>query len=196
MDHSLKIGCVVMAAGLSSRFGRNKLLAEFSGANLASRTLDAVPTDKLERIIVVSSSPEIQALAETKGFEPVPNDRPEDGVSLTIRLGLQKLQDMDAALFMVCDQPMLTRASVSATVDFYKKYPDNIISMSFAGERGSPCIFPSAFFPELMALEGDVGGGVIIRKHEERLLLFEVSGASELKDVDYPSDMDESLWNT
>ena len=39
------------------------------------------------------------------------------------------------------------------------------------------------FFPELMALEGDVGGSVVIRAHPDALLLYETS-AAELRDVD------------
>ena len=37
--------------------------------------------------------------------------------------------------------------------------------------------------PELMALEGDVGGNVVIRAHPDALLLYETS-AAELRDVD------------
>ena len=39
----LRIGCVVMAAGNASRFGRNKLAAEVDGKTLLRRALEAVP---------------------------------------------------------------------------------------------------------------------------------------------------------
>ena len=55
------------------------------------------------------------------------------------------------------------------------------------------CIFPSRFFPELSALKGDVGGSAVIRENESSLLLFETTDASELKDVDYETDMEDYL---
>ena len=187
--NQLKIGCVVMASGLSSRFGRNKLLESWEGKSLIDRALEAVPCEKLHRVVVVTRFPEIQILAERKRFDCVWNDRPEDGISRTISLGLQQLHDSDATLFMVCDQPRLTRGYVSAMLDFYRGHPENIVCMSFGGERGNPCVFPSAFFPELLALRGDTGGSAVIQQHEPLLLRFEVSNASELIDVDHPGDL-------
>ena len=55
--------------------------------------------------------------------------------------------------------------------------------MAHGGIRGNPCLFPARFFPELLALEGDVGGGAVIRKHLDALLLFPAD-ERELRDVD------------
>ena len=119
-DNGIKIGCVVMAAGRSSRFGGNKLLTGYKGLNLFRHALDAVPAETLDRIVVVTRFPEIQAQAETMGFDVTWNSCPEKGISHTIRLGLRHMQKMNAVLFMVCDQPMLKRSSVSATVEYYR----------------------------------------------------------------------------
>ena len=189
---NLKIGCVVMAAGRSSRFGSNKLLAQYCGRNIVDSAFDAVPCENTHRVVVVTRFPEVQILAGKRGFECVWNDNPEEGISHTIRLGLQQLLDADAVLFMVSDQVFLTRSSVSAMVEFYQEHPNHIICMSFGGEYGNPCIFPSAFFPELLALHGDTGGKSVIRRYESLLLCFEASDASELLDVDYPDELPTS----
>jgi len=178
-----------MAAGKSLRFGRNKLLEEFDGISMAGRALEAVPADRLYRVVVVTGFQEVQEMARTRNFEVVWNDCPEDGVSLTIRLGLERLQDADAALFMVCDQPLIMRSSISAMLEYYLDHPDRIVSMAYGGQRGNPCIFPSFSVPDLSALSGDVGGSAVIREHEASLLLFEAGNASELKDVDCESDL-------
>ncbi|MEF2798873.1 MAG: NTP transferase domain-containing protein, partial [Christensenellales bacterium] len=104
-----RIGCVLMAAGSSSRFGGNKLLADFFGKTLIERAMEAVPRDKLLRTAVVSGCDEALSMALDFDFLTVRNDRPEDGVSRTIRLGLDALGDVDAAMFMVADQPCLSR---------------------------------------------------------------------------------------
>ena len=179
----LRIGCLVMAAGCGSRFGRNKLKAEVDGKSLLRRALEAVPAEEFHRITVVTQYDGAAALAESFGFDVVRNDRPQDGLSRTVRLGTEAMADCDAILYQVADQPLLERGTVRRELEFFRAHPDCIVGLSHSGVRGNPCVFPRRFFPELTALEGDVGGNVVIRAHPEALLLFEAP-AAELRDVD------------
>ncbi|MDE7261511.1 MAG: nucleotidyltransferase family protein [Oscillospiraceae bacterium] len=181
----MKIGCVVMAAGDARRFGENKLTSTLDGKTLIHRALEAVPVEEFFRVAVVTQYPEAEALAEAFGFTPVRNPHPDWGLSYTIRLGLEALGDCDAALFQVSDQPLLRRESIRAEVEYFRRHPSNLVALSRGGIRGNPCIFPAAYFPELLALSGDRGGSTVIRRHETDLLLLEVP-AEELEDVDTP----------
>ena len=179
----MNIGCVVMAAGMSSRFGGNKLAQKWQGKSLIRHALEAVPTDRLSAVVVVTQYPEVVALAKEFSFTPIVNSHPEYGQSHTIHLGVKALDACDALLFQVADQPLLRRESVAALVDFYCSNPGHIVGLGHGGQRGNPCIFPARFFPELRKIEGDHGGNVVIRQHEDALLLYEVP-ADELRDVD------------
>lgn len=179
----MKIGCVVMAAGDARRFGENKLAAEFGGKPLILRALEAVPAEKFSAVAVVTQYPEVEELAKRFGFTPVHNPHPDWGISHTIRLGLEALGECGAALFQVSDQPLLRRETVAAEVDFFRAHPDKLVGLGHDGVRGNPCIFPAAYFPELLALKEDHGGSSVIRRHEEELLLFETA-AAELADAD------------
>jgi len=181
----MRIGCVVMAAGDARRFGENKLAAVFDGRMLVQRALEAVPAEEFCAVAVVTQYPEVEALAEKSGFIPVHNPHPDWGISHTIRLGLGALGDCDGALFQVSDQPLLRRESIQAEVEFFRRHPDKLVGLSHGGVRGNPCIFPAAYFPELLSLTEDHGGSSVIRSHEEDLLLVEVP-AEELEDVDTP----------
>ncbi len=186
----MPIGCVVMAAGDSQRFGKNKLMIPVDGKTMIQHALDAVPTDRLASVCVVTQYEEIAALAWEYGFLCVCNRHPERGISYTVRLGTEKLQDRCAAiLFMVADQPLLLRKSVETLLDSYIEHPGKIIAASRNRVRGNPCIFPERFFPELCELSGDVGGSTVIRRHEEELLLVEV-GEKELTDMDTPEALE------
>lgn len=186
----LRIGCVVMAAGSASRFGRNKLAAEVDGKTLLRRALEAVPSSRFSRVAVVTQYPEAAALAREFSFTPVENTRPGWGISHTISLGLDALGDCDAALFLVSDQPLLEQASVAELVDFYCLHPSHIAALGHGGVRGNPCLFPARFFPELRALREDHGGSAVIRRHEDALLLYEVP-ARQLTDVDTRQALEE-----
>lgn len=179
----MNIGCVVMAAGDARRFGENKLAALFDGKTLIRRALEAVPSEEFSAVAVVTQYPEVEDLAAEFGFIPVRNPHPDWGISHTIRLGLEALGDCEAALFQVSDQPMLCRETVAAEVAFFREHPDKLVGLSHGGVRGNPCIFPAAYFPELLALTEDHGGSSVIRRHEEDLLLFECP-AQELEDAD------------
>jgi len=182
----MKLVCILMAAGAGKRFGSNKLVALYEGKPLYERAMDAIPAEKLDRVIVVTGCEDILAEAEERGFETVLNDRPEDGVSLTIRLGLARAMELgaDAAMFMVCDQPRLTRGSVAKLIDAFRADPDRIALMADGSRRGNPAIFPEAYFGELCDLPEDAGGSLVICRHEDRLTLHQIGDPRELVDVD------------
>ncbi len=179
-----------MAAGGGTRFGGGKLLASFRGEPLYRRALALLPGQALDAVAVVSGEPEILAAAEAMDYRSVRNDRPEEGVSRTIRLGLEVLGDCDAALFMVADQPLLTRETVARILAAGEEHPEKIVAPVRAdGQLGNPCLFPAAFFPELRALEGDRGGRRVISAHPEALWALPAP-EEELIDTDRREDLD------
>ena len=178
----MHLGCVIMAAGSSSRFGSNKLLQEFDGKPLYRRALEAVPQDLFHRVHVVTGYAPIAERSQAMGFVTVWNDCPELGVSHTIRLGLDGLTDCDGVLFMTADQPLLTGQTLCGLAETFAE-DGGIIAAAHNGKRGNPCLFPRALFSELLALEGDTGGARVIKAHPELLRLIEVP-AAELADCD------------
>lgn len=184
----MRLGCVVMAAGAASRFGGRKLAARVGGKSLFRRALEAVPADRCFAVAVVAHELDFLALAERFRFLTVDNDRPELGVSRTIRLGLEALGNCQGVMFLVADQPFLRRESAEKAMALFAEHPDRIVALAHGGRRGNPCVFPASLFPELLALEGDTGGSAVIRRHEELLLLLETP-AEELMDVDTPEQL-------
>ncbi len=180
-----KPACIIMAAGSSSRFGGDKLAAEYGGRSLLRRALEVVPGGLFSPVILVTARPDGPRLAEEFGFALVRNDAPEEGVSRTIRLGLEAAGDCPGALFLVADQPLLRRETVARLAGAWLAHPEQIVCAAHRGVRGNPCLFPARFFPELLALTGDQGGGAVIRAHPEAVLLVEAD-RMELADADTP----------
>ena len=192
-NNDLPIGCLVMAAGNSVRFGENKLMIPVDGKAMIRRALETVPAEKFAAVTVVTQYSEVEDLAHAFGFHCIRNDHPELGISRTIRLGTEYLgQTCEAIMYQVSDQPLLRRKSVCSMIDLFMMHPDRIVCMAHDGTRGNPCIFPKVFFPELCALSGDKGGGEVILAHLDRLLLFETDG-QELIDADTPTALKKLL---
>ena len=188
MSENKRIGCILLAAGTSSRYAGDKLAVCLGGRTLGERALDAIPRDCVERTVVVSSRDYLLTMAAERGFLPVENTRPAEGISRSIRLSLAALGDgVDGALFLTADQPLLRAESVRTLCRLWQKDPTRLVSAAANGRRGSPCLFPKSLFPELAALEGDMGGRAVIAAHAELLCTVELPGA-ELMDMDTPED--------
>ncbi len=189
MSGPVRIGAVLMASGAGTRFGSNKLLAEVEGVSLIQRTFSALPAHLFARAVVVSRYPELLDQAARAGYHAFENPLSHLGQSVSITLGLAALEDMDGVLFAVCDQPWLTRESVRRLLSTFRADPTRITALGWQGTRGNPVIFPPDLFPALFDLEGDTGGGAVIRAHPHRLVVVEVGSADELRDVDRPHDL-------
>lgn len=151
---------------------------------LIRRTLEAIPAQAFAEVCVVTQYGFVAELASEFGFAALRNDRPEDGVSRTIRLGLTHLQEeCDAVLFLVADQPFLRHETLLRLLA--QGDGTHIIVPVCGAQRGNPCLFPRRYYPELLALSGDRGGRSVIRAHEDDVLCVEVDGR-ELLDVDTP----------
>ena len=181
----MKPACIVMASGIGRRFGANKLLEELAGKPLYRWALEAIPSELFRQVIVVTGHAPVAAAALERGFQVIRNNRPEDGVSRTIRLGLEAVENCAGALFMTADQPLLTAETLEKLTSAFQGEPECIHAAASDGIRGNPCLFPRKFFPELMELQGDRGGAAVIRSHPECLRLIEVP-SEELFDCDTP----------
>ena len=170
----LPIGCVILAAGSSARFGNNKLFARIDSKSMIEHAFEAVPADELSAVAVVTQYESVAKLAESCGFRRIINRHPELGQSHSVALGTDALKDdCRGILYLVADQPRLKRGSVSRMLDVFRGSPDSIVAMSSEGRRGNPCVFPRAYFDELCTLTGDTGGRSVIERHKDRLILFE-----------------------
>ncbi len=54
------------------------------------------------------------------------------------------------------------------------------------GERGNPVLWSRRFFPDLMAIEGDIGARKLIGRYGEVVAEVSVTGKAALTDIDTP----------
>ena len=184
-----RVGAVLLASGLGRRFGSNKLLRLVEGVPLYRRAMTALAGAGLDRLAVCSPYQEVLEAGEELGFLPLYNPNGAEGISASIRLGVSRMWDMDGVLFSVCDQPFLTTKSIIRLKDTFEESKDAICALSWGGKRGNPVLFPADLLGELDALTGDTGGGAVVKRHPDRLVLVEAFSPKELSDVDKPEDL-------
>lgn len=135
MQMHASTGCVLMASGLSTRFGSNKLLAQFDGQPLLCRAFAATDTPQLAARIVVTRSAQVQALCKAQGVPVLLHALP--GRNDTVRLGLSALlerrPDLAGCMFLPGDQPLLRTESVEAVVRAFYSTKNGISAGSPTG---------------------------------------------------------------
>ena len=107
-ENNLRIGCILMASGLSERYGRNKLLEKLDGREIILHTAGNLKEAGF-RPLAVTRNGEILRLMEREGIDCVLHDGPKK--SDTIHAGLSHLEPEAAGyLFMPGDQPLVRMA--------------------------------------------------------------------------------------
>ncbi|MCD8036429.1 MAG: nucleotidyltransferase family protein [Clostridiales bacterium] len=160
----MNICAVIMCSGLSRRMGKNKLLMEFKGHRLFEYTVDAVKECGFSKIIVTTAYDEIADYC--KDLTVVRNSSPEEGISVSVRLGTEEAQNSDGIMFFTADQPFITKAVIKELIEAFEAN-NNIIVPVCDGMYKNPVIFPLHYSKELMALHGDVGGKKVYMAHKD-----------------------------
>lgn len=182
----MKIGLILLAAGLSRRFGpENKLLHPVQGKPMYLYALERLERLQSEDIslVVVTNTPEICAQCRSRQIVAVPSPQASQGISHSIRAGLDALPGMDAVLFFVADQPGLRTDTIRRLIQQCVEREAPLGCLSGSEGWGNPGWFSSPFFSQLQALEGDQGGRRILRKYPELVCTVEAE-PSELVDLD------------
>jgi molybdenum cofactor cytidylyltransferase len=181
------IAGILLAAGQSTRFGRQKLLEPWQGEPLVRSAARCLLDAGLRPVVaVVSVDRRVREALAGLPLTTVENPHPENGISSSIAIGLRALPETsDAALIAVGDQPYMTAEAIGQLVDAFE--PGRIIVPRYGDHRGNPPLFDRRFFSELLALTGDRGGQRVITSHAE--LVTEVPFPARLgDDVDRPEE--------
>lgn len=186
---------IILAAGMSSRMGLNKMALNLSGKTVLRRMLAETLASKLGKIVVVTRPDQSDSMVEqSKSYSRnrltvISNFWPEQGMSLSIKLGLTQIsRKAQAVMIILGDQILLNAGIIDRIVDESLKTPDRIIVPSVRGRRTNPVIFPETFFEELRRVKGDIGGRKIVATNEPMTRIIELGEEYDDRDIDTPLD--------
>ena len=181
------IGCVVMASGLSARYGKDKLLEPLDGQAVILRAVESLTRAGFAPLVVTRSAA-VAALMDREGIACVRHEGPLK--SDTMRAGIVRLPpDAAGYLFMPADQPLVRPASLQRLAGQFLDRPAHAVMLGFDAAAGSPVIFPAACRNALLAYRGDRGGKEVLREQRVPCDVVQADYAWELWDVDTPERM-------
>jgi len=184
------VAAVVLAAGRSSRMGSNKLLAPVAGRPLVRHAVEAAAKSAASATYVVTGN-------DAKGVEAVLADLPvilvnnpdyATGLSSSLKRAVRALPaSFDAAVVMLGDMPGVTASLIDRLIAAFDPAEGRGICVAtWRGKRGNPVLWAKRFFPDMDALEGDVGAKHLMTQYSESLCEVEADDDGPLIDIDTP----------
>ena len=208
-----QLAIIVLAAGASSRLGQPKQLVEFAGKSLLLRQCELALQLSSEVVCVLGCQADIMAeRLQDLAINLVINENWQQGMSSSIAAGIAALpRHIDAAMILLVDQWQLRPASLRLFEQNWREKPEKItlagMSRTIKSETanltkqaegaseqqviktGPPVIFPRFFFPDLMALTGTSGAKPLLKNHQDKLNMVNLSAA--FIDLDTPEQLAE-----
>ena len=186
------IAGVILAAGVSSRMGRNKLFLAISGETLLRRCVKLAGAARLDPVLVVLGHEAERAAAEVGDLPclTVLNAAYENGQGSSLRAGIGAVpRDRDAAVVLLADMPLVTRTMIEALVERYRATDVPLVISEYGGVHAPPTLYTRALFGEIASLPGAACGKQVVRRHRPEASAVGWP-AETLVDLDVPEDLE------
>lgn len=172
-------GLIILAAGTSSRLGQPKQNLVYNEKTLLQHSIDVALASKSSIVVLVlgSSKTTINPQVFHNKLHITINDNWSEGMSSSIKCGLEKLLKLDSeisdVLLMLCDQPFVDTQLIDKLIEEKQKSGKCIAASSYAKTLGTPAIFDSSLFTELLSLDGSQGAKNLIKKYLDEVVCIQ-----------------------
>ena len=182
---------LLLAAGLSRRFGNNKLLqtlADNTPMLIASaKNLRAAMTNCLAIVNVDMPSTMVMQLQQL-GIRVIVHHHAENGIGSSIACGIDHSAQSSGWVIALADMPHIHPDTIRRLSTELKE-GTGIVAPLYQQQRGHPVGFSAQYRAELLQLNADVGARHIIARHHTDLTLIEVQDRGVISDIDSEADL-------
>lgn len=188
----LTVAAVVLAAGSSTRMGRNKLLLHLGGESLVRRAVHAAAGAGVDRVVAVLGHEEPRVRAELDGLPCVIVVNPDhaQGVGTSLQTGVrQAAAEADAIVVVLADMPFVTAAMIATLVERHRATGAPLVVSHYGDVQAPPTLYGRALFAELLSIPGERCAKQVVRRHEQEAEVV-AWPVDALRDIDVPEDYD------
>ncbi|WP_304942149.1 molybdenum cofactor cytidylyltransferase [Vallitalea guaymasensis] len=182
------VTAIILAAGFSRRFGREKLLMKLDGKPMITHVIETIIKSDFKEIILVYQNEEIKKIAENYNVKYVYNQSAITGMSSSIKCAIMEASETDAYMFINGDQPFVDSQVIEELITTFNNRKESIIVPRYDGERGNPVIFGSNWKDDFLRITGDIGGRNIIKDNKDEVYYLDISESKWGLDIDTKED--------
>lgn len=179
------ISCILLAAGLSSRFQSPKSLAVINGTTVIEQTQQMLlKTDLYEIIIVLGHAQELikPHLLKHNRIKVVYNKDYNFGQTSSFKAGLSSVTENVQGVFLLpVDYPFVKSQTINLLMQQTVSIKSSILIPVFQGRKGHPPYFASSLFKDFLNLKNTEGLNTISRRYSEKVELIQIPDAGILK---------------
>lgn len=183
-----RVAGVLLAAGGSTRFGGDKLAADWAGGSLLQHAATAMLDAGLGPVLAVVQPGRDRLLPD--GAVPVLNHDWCAGISSSIQTGLAALADtphIEAAVIAPADQPWCGAAVYRRLIDAYQGSGRSVVVAAFGGAVRNPVLLARGQWRLAARIDGDQGLSAVVRGCNP--LTVECADIGSIRDIDTPADL-------
>ena len=184
----MNVSAIVMASGMSKRMNADKLQMKINDKKIYEYIFETINNFDFYEKIVVAKDDDILEDAKSLGFLGVKNSKYFLGQSESIKVALENSKQADGYMFFVADQPFIKLDTIEMLCNEFNKNPYNIIVTYYNEMRGNPVIFPNSLKGELLCLEKDNGGKIVINANQDKVIKVNIETKDEFMDIDTIED--------
>lgn len=177
---------IVLAAGESTRYGQPKQMLDWKGEPFVRAVAKTALQSGLSPVLVITGAhaERVESAVNDLDVLCIRNEHWKTGQASSIRAAIESLAQPSSpktggAIFLLADQPQLTSSVIRALLEKHASRLYPIVAPMVIDRRANPVLFDRVTFPDLLTLEGDVGGRAVFHKHrleylpwhDDRLLL-------------------------
>jgi molybdenum cofactor cytidylyltransferase len=170
------IAGLLLAAGRSTRFAGDKLVATLHGRPVMSWSASALAAEVDALYVVVpTDSPARVAALDAVSCVLVAHAGRDAGMGSSIRVGIAALPaDAEAVVIALADQPGIVPTVVRQLRDRWRAGGAGAVAPRYRDGRGPPVLFGRVTFPDLSKLGGDVGARTVLDALGAELAIVDV----------------------
>jgi len=184
-------GFILLAAGLSTRFGRNKLLASLDGEQALILQTAKNILRASDKLLVVSNTNHhaLNALLDKEGIPHLSTTLSGLGMGHSLAFGVQQRASWPGWIICLADMPTIKTSTYQSVQQALKHH--QLIVASHNGNKGKPVGFSAHFYKQLTQLQGDQGARSILRNNPNQTFLLNCNDPGILLDVDTPEQLEK-----
>jgi len=203
MTRAVSLCAVILAAGESTRMGRDKALLPWpppspasqatSGTFLSAAIRSLAPFSELVIVVAGKNEANLQAVAYAEGASLVRNPEPERGQFSSLQTGLHEVlnRGRDAAMVTLVDRPPVSPSTLQALCDAFNTaiaegkwavVPEN------EGRHGHPILMGREMMEAFLRAPATASARDIQHQHQIRIQYLAVNDPRIRTNVDTPQD--------
>jgi molybdenum cofactor cytidylyltransferase len=194
-----EIWAIVLAAGLSTRMGTQKLLLPFEDKTIIEKVVENILNSGIDQVMVVLGANHNE-IAETLKSWPVSfvwNENFQEGMYTSVISGVCALPPTGrATLIFLGDQPFIPGNVAEKVIGAWRISGKGIVIPLFEGKRGHPPLYDLKYKDELSNLDPQVGLRSVALKFPDDICEVETFCPEIVRDIDTQGDYLNELNKT